>query len=64
MHNEKDYKYEKADGLLKKLSANNLDEAINLVYKLEEKIEEYLANHLNHFIKSSTKNIMKIMRSF
>jgi len=37
--NEKiDYKYEKAESLLSKLNENRIDEAINLIYKLEEKM--------------------------
>ena len=47
LNEKKDYKYEKADGLLKKLSANNLDEAINLVYKLEEKMLKASYNQEN-----------------
>jgi len=47
LNEKKDYKYEKADSLLKKLSANNLDEAINLVYKLEEKMLKASYNQEN-----------------
>ena len=47
LNEKKDYKYEKADGLLKKLNANNLDEAINLVYKLEEKMLKASYNQEN-----------------
>jgi len=47
LNEKKDYKYEKADGLLKKLSADNLDEAINLVYKLEEKMLKASYNQEN-----------------
>lgn len=47
LNEKKDYKYEKADGLLKKLSANHLDEAINLVYKLEEKMLKASYNQEN-----------------
>ena len=38
LNEKKDYKYEKADNLLKKLDKTNLDTAINLIYKLEEKM--------------------------
>ena len=47
LNEKKDYKYEKADGLLKKLSANNLDEAINLVYKIEERMLKSSYNQEN-----------------
>jgi len=46
--NEKnDYKYEKAESLLKKLDENNIDEAIKLVYKLEEKMLKSVYNQEN-----------------
>tara|TARA_B100001093_G_scaffold235393_1_gene225642 strand:- start:175 stop:834 length:660 start_codon:yes stop_codon:yes gene_type:complete len=38
LNEKKDYKYEKADNILKKLDNTNLDFAINLIYKLEEKM--------------------------
>ena len=47
LNEKKDYKYEKADGLLKKISANNLDEAINLVYKIEERMLKSSYNQEN-----------------
>jgi hypothetical protein len=38
LNEKKDYKYEKAENLLKKLNKTNLDDAIKLIYKLEEKM--------------------------
>jgi len=38
LNEKKDYKYEKADNILKKLDNTNLDFAIKLIYKLEEKM--------------------------
>ncbi len=41
LNEKKDYKYEKADNILKKLDNTNLDFAIKLIYKLEEKMINY-----------------------
>ena len=47
LNEKKDYKYEKAEILLKKLDENNIDEAIKLVYKLEEKMLKSVYNQEN-----------------
>ena len=47
LNEKKDYKYEKAESLLKKLDENNIDEAIKLVYKLEEKMLKSVYNQEN-----------------
>jgi len=47
LNEKKDYKYEKAESLLKKLDENNIDEAIKLVYKLEEKMLKSAYNQEN-----------------
>ena len=47
LNEKKDYKYEKAELLLKKLDENNIDEAIKLVYKLEEKMLKSAYNQEN-----------------
>ncbi len=47
LNEKKDYKYEKADNLLNKLDKTNLDVAINLVYKLEEKMIKSSYNQEN-----------------
>lgn len=47
LNEKKDFKYEKADVLLKKLDKTNLDAAINLVYKLEEKMLKSSYNQEN-----------------
>jgi len=47
LNEKKDYKYEKAETLLKKLDENNIDEAIKLVYKLEEKMLKSAYNQEN-----------------
>jgi hypothetical protein len=47
LNEKKDYKYEKAESLLKKLDQNNIDEAIKLVYKLEEKMLKSAYNQEN-----------------
>ena len=38
LNEKKDYKYEKANNLLKKLDESTIDEVISLVYKMEEKM--------------------------
>ena len=38
LNEKKDYKYEKANNLLRKLNENKIDEVINLIYKLEDKM--------------------------
>ena len=47
LNEKKDYKYEKADNLLKKLDKTNVDAAINLLYKLEEKMIKSTYNQEN-----------------
>lgn len=47
LNEKKDYKYEKAENLLKKLDKTNLDTAINLIYKLEEKMIKSSYNQEN-----------------
>ena len=47
LNEKKDYKYEKADDLLKKLDKTNVDAAINLLYKLEEKMIKSTYNQEN-----------------
>ena len=47
LNEKKDYKYEKAESLLKKLDESNIDEAIKLVYKLEEKMLKSVYNQEN-----------------
>lgn len=47
LNEKQDYKYEKAENLLKKLDENNIDEAIKLVYKLEEKMLKSVYNQEN-----------------
>ena len=47
LNEKKDYKYEKAELILKKLDENNIDEAIKLVYKIEEKMLKSAYNQEN-----------------
>lgn len=47
LNENKDYKYEKADNLLKKLDKKNLEDAINLIYKLEDKMIKSSYNQEN-----------------
>ena len=47
LNEKQDYKYEKAENLLKKLDKKNLEDAINLIYKLEDKIIKSSYNQEN-----------------
>ena len=47
LNEKKDYKYEKANNLLKKLNESKIDEVINLVYKLEDKMLKSTYNQEN-----------------
>jgi hypothetical protein len=47
LNEKKDYKYEKANNLLKKLDESKIDEAINLIYKIEKKMLKSTYNQEN-----------------
>ena len=47
LNEKKDYKYEKANNLLRKLNETKIDEVINLIYKLEDKMLKSTYNQEN-----------------
>ena len=47
LNEKKDYKYEKANNLLRKLNESKIDEVINLIYKLEDKMLKSTYNQEN-----------------
>ena len=47
LNEKKDYKYEKANNLLRKLNETKIDDVINLIYKLEDKMLKSTYNQEN-----------------
>ena len=47
LNEKKDYKYEKANNLLRKLNETKIDDVINLIYKLEDKMLKSTHNQEN-----------------